>query len=92
MVTLAAFSDTCRAPARQVCVPVYCALVDGYRWTKSELGIHPQCRFVPSCSRYSEQAVRRFGLWKGLDLTYHRLRRCRTDIPIGTSDPVPDAF
>jgi putative membrane protein insertion efficiency factor len=89
LLTLLVFSDTCRAPARQISVRIYCVLVDGYRWTKTELHLHPRCRFVPSCSQYSQEAVRRFGFWKGIKLTYLRLDRCRPSVPEGTYDPVP---
>ncbi|MSR18957.1 MAG: membrane protein insertion efficiency factor YidD [Phycisphaerales bacterium] len=46
------------------------------------------CRFQPSCSVYSVQALRSHGFWRGLFLTMHRLVRCH---PWGGSgvDPVP---
>lgn len=46
------------------------------------------CRFVPSCSRYSYEAVERYGLVKGLGLSLGRLARC---LPWheGGYDPVP---
>jgi hypothetical protein len=46
------------------------------------------CRFSPSCSEYSLQAVRRFGLTTGLRLTATRLFRCSPEA-IGGPDPVP---
>lgn len=36
----------------------------------------PSCVFEPSCSRFSEQAVREFGFIKGFLLTGDRLTRC----------------
>jgi putative membrane protein insertion efficiency factor len=89
---LAVLGDTCRAPSRQVSANLYGGLVNSYRWTKSQLGVQPRCRFMPSCSQYSQQAVRRHGVWKGLDLTYARLCRCRTDVPLGTHDPTPEVL
>jgi putative membrane protein insertion efficiency factor len=47
------------------------------------------CRYRPSCSEYSVEAVERYGLWKGLGLTISRLSRCRRGVPFGTFDPVP---
>lgn len=46
------------------------------------------CRFEPSCSNYSIEALRVHGPWRGLWLTGRRVLRCR---PFGSSgyDPVP---
>lgn len=48
------------------------------------------CRYRPTCSDYSIQAVERFGTMRGLVLTYNRINSCQTDVPMGTLDPVPD--
>jgi putative membrane protein insertion efficiency factor len=45
------------------------------------------CRFYPSCSEYSEEALRKYGLWKGLYLTFKRVLRCNPFNP-GGYDPV----
>jgi len=34
------------------------------------------CRFYPSCSEYSAQALRKKGLWIGTFLTFKRILRC----------------
>lgn len=34
------------------------------------------CRFHPSCSEYSKQAFRKYGVVKGTTLTVGRIRRC----------------
>lgn len=36
----------------------------------------PKCGFKPSCSRYSVQAIHRYGILKGLAMTADRLLRC----------------
>jgi len=46
------------------------------------------CRFVPSCSCYAQEAVRRHGVGRGIGLTVRRLLRCRPFGPCGY-DPVP---
>jgi putative membrane protein insertion efficiency factor len=40
------------------------------------------CRHLPSCSEYAEEAVMRFGLWPGVWMALPRLLRCN---PWGTS-------
>jgi putative membrane protein insertion efficiency factor len=49
-----------------------------------------QCRFVPSCSQYSYEAVERFGLARGSWLTLQRLLRCHPFSGKFGFDPVPD--
>ncbi|MBA2500703.1 MAG: membrane protein insertion efficiency factor YidD [Chitinophagaceae bacterium] len=48
----------------------------------------PKCRFTPSCSQYSLEAFKKFGLFKGFLLTIKRIGRCH---PWGGHgyDPVP---
>ncbi|MHC4063284.1 MAG: membrane protein insertion efficiency factor YidD [Planctomycetota bacterium] len=47
------------------------------------------CKFCPSCSEYSIQALRLHGPWHGGRLTLRRLLRCHPFSP-GGIDPVPD--
>ena len=46
------------------------------------------CRFYPSCSSYSCQALKHFGVVKGIYLTSRRLLRCHPWHE-GGYDPVP---
>ncbi|MBE6381138.1 MAG: membrane protein insertion efficiency factor YidD [Lentisphaerae bacterium] len=46
------------------------------------------CRFEPSCSRYSAEAFRTHGFWRGLILTVYRIIRCNPWCK-GGFDPVP---
>ncbi|GAX79422.1 hypothetical protein CEUSTIGMA_g6863.t1 [Chlamydomonas eustigma] len=45
-----------------------------------KLGISPMmpssCRYLPTCSEYSMQSYKKFGVWKGTVLTAWRLMRC----------------
>ena len=37
---------------------------------------HGFCRYYPSCSEYSIQALQKYGLFKGLYLSFWRILRC----------------
>ncbi|MDP8910806.1 MAG: membrane protein insertion efficiency factor YidD [Actinomycetota bacterium] len=51
------------------------ALVHVYRWTISPL-FPNTCKYHPSCSQYALDALRRYGLLRGVVLTGWRLLRC----------------
>ena len=75
-------------------VKFFVALITGmirtYQWTLSAI-TGPTCRFEPTCSAYTEQAVRRHGPIGGLWLGLKRLARCHPWSP-GGEDPVPETF
>ena len=57
------------------------------KWISPIIG--PRCRFIPSCSAYSIEAITRHGPWKGGWLSLKRLSRCHPFTECGC-DPVPD--
>jgi uncharacterized protein len=66
------------------------ALIWLYRHTLSPL-VGYNCRHLPTCSVYGDEAIEHFGLWAGGWMTLARLLRCH---PFGTSgiDLVPSAL
>ncbi|GAB4447626.1 MAG: membrane protein insertion efficiency factor YidD [Bacteroidia bacterium] len=46
------------------------------------------CRFTPTCSQYTLEAVKKYGFWKGVWLGIKRISRCRPGGGCGY-DPVP---
>lgn len=61
-------------------------LLAGYRYCISPW-LGNRCRFYPSCSTYSQQAIQELGILKGLVFTLWRLLRCHPWHP-GGYDPV----
>jgi len=47
------------------------------------------CRFEPCCSQYSKEAIKKFGVKKGLKLSFKRILDCRPKGGFGF-DPVPE--
>jgi putative membrane protein insertion efficiency factor len=48
----------------------------------------PSCRFSPTCSEYTRQAIVRYGFMKGAALGAWRICRCNPFVE-GGDDPVP---
>lgn len=66
---------------------VVMGLIRLYQLTFSHL-MFTHCRFTPSCSHYTYEAVARHGVVKGTWLGVKRLARCHPFHP-GGFDPVP---
>jgi uncharacterized protein len=70
---------------RRIGIAVGVALIRAYRvifrWMPSG------CRFEPTCSRYTEQAIRKYGLLRGSWMGARRIARCHPWNP-GGYDPV----
>ncbi len=57
-----------------------------YQWTLSPY-FAGSCRFVPSCSEYTREALARYGVARGAWLSARRLARCHPFCKAGF-DPV----
>jgi putative membrane protein insertion efficiency factor len=62
------------------------ALIKGYKRFVSPM-LPPSCRFTPSCSLYTLQAIEKYGLLKGILMGTWRLLRCHP-FSKGGFDPV----
>lgn len=62
-------------------------LVRTYQLAISPL-LPPSCRYTPSCSEYSVQALHKYGACKGSWLSAKRVCRCHPWHP-GGYDPLP---
>jgi putative membrane protein insertion efficiency factor len=63
-------------------------LVRGYQLLISPF-LGNNCRYLPSCSAYTIEAMEKWGPWRGLWLGIRRVGRCHP-FHAGGYDPVPD--
>ena len=84
--------DSYRRPQDQYTASAYLAAVHTYQ-TFGRPMVRPfcTCRYRPSCSEYSVEAVEAHGIRYGLFLTARRIASCNGTAPLGTYDPVPPA-
>ena len=66
------------------------ALIRFYQLALSPLK-QPTCRFSPTCSKYSIEAIERFGVIKGTYLSVRRILKCHP-FHEGGYDPVPEKW
>jgi putative membrane protein insertion efficiency factor len=82
--------DVSCQPSNQLTARVYVGCVHVYQAVgRPLLKGKVACRYRPTCSDYSIDAVQRHGTVRGLVLTYKRIRSCTNNVPMGTVDTVP---
>lgn len=59
--------------------------VKGYQYLISPL-LGQNCRYTPTCSEYSIQAIEKYGIFKGFWLSIKRISKCH---PLGGSGHDP---
>lgn len=62
-------------------------LIRFYQKFLSPLKIKPTCRFYPTCSQYTLEAVTKYGFFKGTYLAIKRILKCHPFHP-GGYDPL----
>lgn len=58
------------------------------RYVSPIIGGRNACRFIPSCSEYTAQAIAKYGAFRGVYMGIKRILRCRPGGGCGY-DPVP---
>jgi uncharacterized protein len=81
--------DLARAPRDQITAKLLLGSIDLYQATLSRAmpGLGVRCRFQPTCSRYAEGAIRKYGALRGTLKALGRIARCGPWTPAGTVDP-----
>jgi putative membrane protein insertion efficiency factor len=62
-------------------------LIRAYQLTLSPL-LGNRCRYYPTCSAYTHEAISKYGVFRGTSLGLRRLLRCHP-FHAGGIDPVP---
>jgi len=53
----------------------FIGVVKGYQYLISPL-LGQNCRYTPTCSQYSIQAIEKYGIFKGILLSIKRISKC----------------
>jgi uncharacterized protein len=84
-VTATRLGSWFRWPGR-IAIAILIGLIRVYQVTLSPL-LGNVCRFEPSCSRYMIEALRKYGLFRGLGKGLYRISRCHPWNPGGYDPP-----
>jgi len=70
---------------KQVIINTIIKIIKGYRFMISPLLGH-SCRYFPTCSEYTIEALKTFGLLKGLSISLKRIFSCHPIKILGGGD------
>jgi uncharacterized protein len=80
--------DSFKQPKSQITARLYEGAVGVYQhYVRPLSSRYIRCRYRPTCSEYSLEAVHRYGIRYGLVLTVKRLASCTLAVPLGTQAP-----
>lgn len=89
IVIVLAVLDSYRSPANQITGRLFVSGVHFYQaFGRPLLNGRIRCRYHPTCSEYSIEAVRDYGIRRGLVLAVTRIKSCTINVPLGTHDPL----
>jgi len=71
-----------------ILIKLFTYLITAYQYLISPVLPH-SCRYSPTCSEYTRQAILKYGALKGSWLGIKRILRCNP-FHIGGYDPIPD--
>jgi putative membrane protein insertion efficiency factor len=81
------FISNLLAIIKTILITPFIILIRLYQWIISPV-MGPKCRFTPTCSQYTAEALQKHGFIKGGALSIKRISKCRPGGGHGY-DPVP---
>ena len=72
---------------KQILILPFIIIIRFYQWVISP-ALGPKCRFTPTCSQYTAEALKKHGFVKGFLMSVKRISKCRPGGGHGY-DPVP---
>ena len=61
--------------------------ISAYQNFKQKIGHNPSCRYSPTCSQYTKEAINKYGILRGVFLGAGRIIRCNPLFE-GSHDPL----
>lgn len=84
------FSSTLMKRVFLFLIKIYQKILSPDRGPFSRYLTHMRCRFHPTCSQYTYEAIEKFGVFKGIYLGSKRVLKCHPWND-GGYDPIPKA-
>lgn len=82
--------DGLSPPSKQISAKICIQLIEIYQLKGRDiLENRIACRYEPTCSEYTKQAIQTYGIARGIYLGVGRILSCTQDVPLKTEDRVP---